>query len=64
MKQSLEEPTADKTVKNFPEFYGTRRFIAEFTKALPEPDDSNSHSTYMITYILILSSHLRAYSFL
>jgi hypothetical protein len=43
----LEKPPSVQLLKNFPAFYGTRRFIAVFTITLhwfhPEPDQSNPY---------------------
>jgi hypothetical protein len=43
----LEKPTVAQLLKNFPIFYGTRRFITVFTRAAtgpyPEPDESSPY---------------------
>jgi hypothetical protein len=43
----LEKPPVAQLLKNFPIFYGTRRFITVFTRALhwpyPEPDQSRPY---------------------
>jgi hypothetical protein len=43
----LEKPPIRQPLKNFLVFYGTRRFITVFTRALqwfyPEPDQSNPY---------------------
>jgi hypothetical protein len=51
-------------LKNFPTFYGIRRFIIMLTKPspdpYPEPDDSNLYNLLLsLRSILLLSSHLR-----
>jgi hypothetical protein len=38
MVNLLEKLTVTQLAKKFPNFYGTRRFIAVFTTALFEPD--------------------------
>jgi hypothetical protein len=51
----LEEPLIGQPLKNFPEFYGTRRFITVFTRAL------HWSLSWALSNqsILILSTHLR-----
>jgi hypothetical protein len=39
----LEKPPIVQLLKNFPAFYGTRRFITVFTGPYPEPDQSNPY---------------------
>jgi hypothetical protein len=50
-----------KLLKKFPAFYGTRRFIAVFTRALYSSLSwaRSIHPYYLSKIILILSSHLR-----
>jgi len=55
----LENLTVAQSVKKYPSYYGTWRFITVFTKAhhwgLPEPDESsNTHN-----FPSLLSSYLR-----
>ena len=59
----LERPTGLQLVKNFTEFYGTRRFITSFTKArylsYPEPDKTSPRSSFhflKIRFNIILTS--------
>jgi hypothetical protein len=58
----LEKPPVVQLLKNFPKFYGTRRFITVFTRSLPlEPHSSNPyhpilskiHWNSLATYVLI-----------
>jgi hypothetical protein len=57
----LEKPLLVQLLKNFPPFYGTRRFITVFTRALhwslPEPDQSTPYNL-ILRSILILSTPL------
>jgi hypothetical protein len=39
----LEKPPIVQPLKNFPAFYGTRKFITVFTGPYPEPDQSNPY---------------------
>jgi hypothetical protein len=61
----LENPPVSQTLKNFPTFYGTQRFITVFTTAgylslscATRINFTPSHSI-SLRLILILSSHLR-----
>ena len=53
----LEKPTGLQLVKNFTEFYGTRRFITAFTKArhisYPEPDQASPYPPFHFLKILV-----------
>jgi hypothetical protein len=63
----MEKPPVVQLLKNFPTFYGTRRFITAFTRALhwslPWARSIWSIPSYPISLrsILILSTHLRLY---
>jgi hypothetical protein len=54
----FEKPPILKLLKNFAAFYGTRRFITVFTRALhcpyPEPDQSNPSHPISLRSILML----------
>jgi hypothetical protein len=61
----LEKPPIVHLLKNFSTFYGTRRFITVFTRALhwdlswARSIQSIPHYPISLTFILILSTHLR-----
>jgi hypothetical protein len=61
----FEKWTVAQPLKKFPAFYGTRRFIAVFTRAhttgiYPEPDKSSPYlHSISVKSTLILYSHLR-----
>jgi hypothetical protein len=46
-------------LKNFPAFYGTRRFITVFTRALYWSLSGDRSILFLLRSIIILSTHLR-----
>jgi hypothetical protein len=63
----LEKPPVVKPLKNFPTFYGTRRFIIVFTGPYPEPDRSSPYHpilSYSLLLLLLLLFILTANGFL